>query len=82
MIAISVKEFAKMHIRCNKSETEEGTVKKLEEALRRKEEGAECEICGQPIWALGSAMVFDGCFTCITGEADSSKDYEVTKNLC
>ncbi len=39
-------------------------------------------VCGQPIWAIGSATVdWDGCFTCITGEADESEDYEI-ESVC
>ena len=50
----------------------------LNEALKRKNKGASCVICGHPIWAAGSAIVgTDMCFTCITGEADDSDDYEI-----
>lgn len=47
-------------------------------ALDRKLAGAKCEVCGQPIWAVGSAVCgWDGCFTCITGESDCSDAYEL-----
>lgn len=37
-------------------------------------------ICGQPIWAAGSAITGTYmCFTCTTGEADGSGDYEIYK---
>jgi len=35
-------------------------------------------ICGAPIWAVGSAITGTNmCFTCTTGEADDSEDYEI-----
>lgn len=34
--------------------------------------------CGSPIWVAGSALVGSYmCFTCLTGEADGSDDFEV-----
>ena len=42
------------------------------------ESGARCMICGAPIWAAGSAITGTNmCFTCTTGEADDSEDYEI-----
>ena len=35
-------------------------------------------ICGAPIWAAGSAITGTNmCFTCTTGEAADSEDYEI-----
>lgn len=35
-------------------------------------------ICGASIWAAGSAITgMNRCFTCTTGEADDSEDYEI-----
>ena len=35
-------------------------------------------ICGAPIWAAGSAITGTKmCFSCTTGEADDSEDYEI-----
>lgn len=33
-----------------------------------------CINCGQPVWMLGELEM---CFTCVTGEADPSDDYEL-----
>lgn len=33
-----------------------------------------CENCGDPIWRYGGTGL---CFTCTTGEADASDDYEL-----
>jgi len=43
-------------------------------------QGARC-YCGAPIWAIGSAVVGNACFPCITGEADPSSDYEIDEVL-
>lgn len=33
-----------------------------------------------PIWAIGTAIAgWHSCFTCLTGEADDSVDYEIDK---
>ena len=48
-------------------------------AIQAKDADEPCMICGNtPIWAAGSETCgWNGCFTCITGEADASEDYEV-----
>lgn len=33
-----------------------------------------CFVCGQPVWKLAETGL---CFTCTTGEADDSNDYEL-----
>lgn len=78
MAEITVKEFAKMYVENNPEEKLDQVKSNLKIALNRKKAGAGCNTCGEPIWAVGSAIVgFDGCFTCITGESDDSEDYEV-----
>ena len=78
MIRISIEEFAKMHVKSNPGENLEDVISRLKHALKRKKAGTTCNVCGAPIWAIGSAVGgFDGCFTCITGEHDDSEDYEV-----
>ena len=53
-------------------------VKTLNETLTAKKNGAKCMICGAPIWAAGSAITGNNlCFTCTTGEANDSDDYEI-----
>lgn len=40
----------------------------------RAHDDSECEVCGRPVWRIvGLGM----CFTCVTGEADASEDYEL-----
>lgn len=78
MVKISIEEFAKMYVKSNKSEKLKNVIYQLKHAVKRKRASATCNVCGAPIWAVGSAVGgFDGCFTCITGESDDSEDYEV-----
>jgi len=50
----------------------------LEQTVQAKKSSAVCSQCGSPIWAIGTATVsWNGCFTCITGEADNSDDFEI-----
>jgi hypothetical protein len=78
MIKISIKEYAKKHVKCNPKTNLKEVELGLKDAVKRKKSGAKCNVCGAPIWAIGSAVGgFDGCFTCITGEYDDSEDYEV-----
>lgn len=78
MVSIKIEEFAKQYVKNNKGRDVKEVIKSLEETLKRKNNGAKCSYCSQPIWAIGSAITgFDGCFTCITGEADDSDDYEI-----
>ncbi len=78
MIKISIKEFAQKYVKSNPDENIKDVISRLKDAVKRKNAGAICDICGKSIWAVGSAIAgFDGCFTCITGEHDDSEDYEV-----
>ena len=68
---ISIEEFADGVVKNNRDAT-------LREALAAKKNGARCMICGAPIWAAGSGVTGTClCFTCTTGEADDSEDYEI-----
>lgn len=74
MIPISISKFAKNNPGMNKAEL----LIALKDALARKNAGAVCMCCGNIIWAAVSAVTgSDMCFSCTTGEADSSEDYEV-----
>ena len=78
MISITVEEFAKKYVKGNPGEKMEDVKSRLKAALSRKVNGDKCQVCGSPIWAIGSASGgFEGCFTCITGESDDSEDYEI-----
>ena len=70
MQPISVEAFASMVMKNNKGYRKKELVKTLNDTLTAKKNGAKCMICGAPIWAAGS-------FTCTTGEANDSDDYEI-----
>ena len=75
---IPVKEFADMVMKNNKGNKRKELIRTLEETLQAQNAGATCMICGAPIWAAGSAITGNYmCFTCTTGEADDSEDYEI-----
>jgi len=46
------------------------TLEELEKAARKNQ---KCD-CGQPAWKYGDCGL---CFSCTTGEADNSEDYEL-----
>ncbi len=77
MVPISLEDYVKKHCKRNPDENPAQFKKALKQAVKAKKDGATCANCGQEIWALGSAVAFQGCFSCITGEADSSVDYEI-----
>ncbi len=77
-IPIAIDDFIKDYHKTNPKEDAGALRETLASVVDAKKKGAVCNICGQPIWAIGSAVVgWDGCFTCITGEADNSEDYEI-----
>ena len=78
MVPISVEKFADMVMESNKGYNRKELIETLQAALDAKNHGAICIICGQPIWAAGSAITGTNmCFTCTTGETDDSEDYEI-----
>ena len=78
MVSITIDEFIKKYLKSNKSENEKVIRDDLLQAVKAKNSGVKCSNCGRTIWAIGSALEgWDGCFTCITGEANSSEDYEI-----
>jgi hypothetical protein len=76
-IPISIAQYIPLHLKSNPKDHPAELEAALRESLRAAKSG-ECCDCGEPIWALGSAIVGRGCFTCITGEGSPSDDYEVT----
>ena len=77
MVPISIQSYIKKHCENNPGENPNQLKERLKQAVKDKKSGATCHNCGQEIWAIGSAIVFQGCFTCLTGDADSSEDYEI-----
>lgn len=78
MVPISIEKLIEQMAKSNKGLNKKETKKSILEASERKMNGAKCIQCGQPIWAIGSGVTgTDMCFTCNTGEADDSEDYEL-----
>ncbi len=78
---ISIDDFVKKHVKSNPGENADNLRAALNKSVERKRNGATC-FCGQPIWAIGNAITGGGqCFTCTTGESDSSDDYEI-ESVC
>lgn len=46
----------------------------LKELEERSEDNSSCGVCGSPVWKLVATGM---CFTCTTGSADASEDYEL-----
>jgi len=79
-VPISINDFLVSYKKTNPNENHQDFKQNLEQTVTAKKDGAECMQCGQPIWAIGTAIVgWNGCFTCITGESDSSEDYEIDR---
>ena len=75
---ISVDDFLKSYKENNPKEDVKNLREVLTATAKSKKDGAVCMQCGQPIWVIGTAIVgWNGCFTCISGEADNSEDYEL-----
>ncbi|WCK57364.1 hypothetical protein PP175_29685 (plasmid) [Aneurinibacillus sp. Ricciae_BoGa-3] len=78
MVPISIEQFVSQYTKNNPSTNKKSFTNKLNESVNSKKFGAVCIQCGNPIWAIGSAVAdWNGCFTCITGESDSDDDYEI-----
>lgn len=76
-IAISIAQYIPLHLKSNPKDRRAELEAALRESLRAAQNGESCD-CGEPIWALGSAIAGRACFTCITGEDSPSGDYEIT----
>jgi hypothetical protein len=77
---ISFDHYVDLHMKSNPGENRSDFRQRLKEAVEAKRAGELCD-CGNPIWAIGSAAAHYACFTCITGEADCSDDYEIIEAL-
>jgi len=78
MIPISIHEIVEKIAKENPDTDTKVLTEALTAAVERKKQGERCTFCDEPIWAVGSAVAgTDLCFTCVTGESDSSDDYEI-----
>ena len=77
-VPISIDEFVTKFLSANSGSTRSEVTARLKETLADFKAGARCW-CGAPIWVIGLAEVGNGCFTCITGEANPKEDYEIAE---
>ena len=75
---IKFEDYVKQHLKSNPRDKEADVRAELKSALAAYRAGERCQ-CGEAIWVIGSASVGHMCFTCITGEADPSGDYEIAE---
>ena len=79
-VPIGIQEYAKLHVKANPDENPSELLARLRSCVSDALKGAHCE-CGAPIWVVGSVSAGYACFTCITGEAFPSEDYEIDEVL-
>ena len=79
-VPIEVREYVKLHVKANPEENPSELLARLRSCVSDALTGARCQ-CGAPIWVVGSVSVGYACFTCITGEAFPSEDYEIDEVL-
>lgn len=79
-VPITMDDYVEKHLAANPGVRRAELIERLQYALASARAGARCE-CGNPIWVIGSAEVGLSCFTCITGEAVPSEDYEIDEAL-
>jgi hypothetical protein len=77
-VPIRLGDYVRRFLKSNRGETATEVTARLRAALEAYRAGKLCD-CGEPIWVIGSAEVGHACFTCITGEAEPSSDYEIAE---
>ena len=73
---IRLEDYVERHLRSNPDTKREDLIHRLHYAIAAFRRGEHCR-CGQAIWIIGSAEVGLACFTCITGESEPDRDYEI-----
>jgi hypothetical protein len=73
---IKLDKFVDKYIKSNQGTSRKEIINGLKAALSDYQSGVKCD-CGNPIGVIGSAVVGNACFTCITGEAMPDDDYEI-----
>jgi hypothetical protein len=77
-VPIEIEAYVRLHVKSNRGVDAADVTARLRKTLEAYKAGRRCE-CGEPIWVIGSAEVGYMCFTCITGEASPSSDYEIAE---
>lgn len=73
---ISKDAYVDLFLKDNPGEDRSEVISRLDESIAAYRNGVRCN-CGSPIWIIGSAEAGLGCFSCISGEADPEKDFEI-----
>ena len=79
-VPISIEQYVRLHVHHNPDEKPAQLHARLRECVTAALRGQRCE-CGEPLWVIGSAVAGHACFTCITGEAAPTDDYEIDEVL-
>lgn len=79
-VPIAIDDYVEKHLAANPGVDRADLIERLKVALAAARSGQRCA-CGNSIWVIGSAEVGLSCFTCITGEAVPSEDYEIVDAL-
>ena len=78
-VPIKMHDYVKKHLKSNPGTKAAELTEQLQSALNDYKDGHRCSICGAPIWVIGASQVGLMCFTCITGEANPSSDFEIAE---
>ncbi len=77
-VPVGIEAYVRMHLKANPGDEADEIRKRLNAALAAHRSGVRCR-CGKTLWIIGSAVSGNACFTCITGEAVPSGDYEIAE---
>jgi len=77
---IGLEDYIQRHLKNNSDTSREEIESGLRSTLADHKTGVKCD-CGNPIWVIGSALIGNACFTCITGEAVPDDDFEIDEAM-
>ena len=77
-VPIHLRDYVRLYLKSNPGAGKDDITARLQSALEDYKAGKRCA-CGASIWVIGSADAGLMCFTCITGSADCSDDYEIAE---
>jgi hypothetical protein len=77
---IKMEDYILSHIESNPGTSRKEIESGLRSALADHKAGIKCD-CGNSIWVIGSAVMGNACFTCITGEASPDDDFEIDEAM-
>ncbi len=79
-VPIKLEQYVLMFLKSNPDDSADAVRERLAAALADHRAGVRCH-CGNPLWVIGSAEAGNACFTCITGDVEPDKDYELDEAL-